>query len=113
METDTMKSPEQIHAEIQILMHQRTCRQRVIRAELEAIAEANAQILALQVKLRNHELEAKNQSQVDRAIQDSRMLDWCDLNPLPDFSQVGNDSGWTIRDAIRSAITKTAKPDTK
>ena len=34
---------------------------------------------------------------------DTARLDWCDKNPLPDFSQVGNDSGWNIRAAIDAA----------
>ena len=34
---------------------------------------------------------------------DTARLDWCDRNPMPDFSQVGNDSGWDIRAAIDAA----------
>lgn len=37
---------------------------------------------------------------------DKERLDWCDRNPLPDFSQVGNDSGWGIRHAIDAAREK-------
>lgn len=35
---------------------------------------------------------------------DEARLDWCDRNPLPDFSQVGNDSGWNMRIAIDKAM---------
>jgi hypothetical protein len=59
METDTMKTTAQIHAEIQILLRQRTCRQRVIRAERKALDETNAQILALHALLETAKPDAK------------------------------------------------------
>jgi hypothetical protein len=59
METDTMKTTAQIHAEIQILLHQQTICQRVIRAELEAIKETNAQILALHALLKTAKPDTK------------------------------------------------------
>ena len=54
-----MRTTAQIHAEIQILLFQRACRQQVIRAKREAIAETNAQILALHALLKTAKPDTK------------------------------------------------------
>ncbi len=42
--------------------------------------------------------------------EDKARLDYCDSRPMPDFSQVGNDSGWNIRSAIDAARQNGATP---
>lgn len=51
----------------------------------------------------------KVEAELTAAKLDGERLDWCDRNLMPDLSQVGNDSGWNIRAAIDSAMTKEAR----
>ena len=41
---------------------------------------------------------------LDQAQRDTDRVDWLERNPHPDFSQVGNDVGWTVRHAIDQAM---------